>query len=233
MTRRPQVLVVRGGWEGHQPVRSSEAVIPFLRSLDFDVTISESLSVYADATAMRELDLIVQCWSIGVLKPDEQEGLLATVSGGAGFAGWHGGVIATFRTSDAYHYMVGGQFVCHPGGCVDYDVDIVADQADHPVTRGLDSFSITTEQYWCHVDPGNEVLATTTFTGAHGAPETADISMPVVWTRAHGSGRVFISTLGHFPEELDLPPVRAITLRGLAWAAREGSIPSTEERGDG
>jgi uncharacterized protein len=206
-------------------VRSSEAVIPFLGSLGFDVTVCESLDVYADATVMGELDLVVQCWSIGVLTADQQEGLLAAVSAGAGFAGWHGGVIGTFRASDAYHYMVGGQFVCHPGGFVDYDVDLVADHADHPVTRGLESFSITTEQYWCHVDPGNDVLATTTFTGAHGAPETAGVTMPVVWTRRHGQGRVFISTLGHFPEELDLPPVRALTRRGLVWAARTGSIP--------
>lgn len=220
-------MVVRGGWEGHQPVRSSEAVIPFLRSLDFNVVVSESLSIYTDATVMRELDLVVQCWSDGVLARDEQEGLLGAVARGTGFAGWHGGVIATFRRSDAYHYMVGGQFVCHPGGFVDYDVDIVADRANHPVTRGVQSFSIMSEQYWCHVDPGNDVLATTTFTGAHGAPETANIAMPVVWTRRHGKGRVFISTLGHFPEELDLPPVRTLTMRGLAWAAREGSIPKS------
>jgi uncharacterized protein len=214
-------------------VRSSEAVIPFLRSLAFDVTVSESLGVYADETVMRELDLVVQCWSNGVLTPDQQEGLTGAVSGGTGFAGWHGGVIATFRQAAAYHYMVGAQFVCHPGGFVDYEVDIVADPGDHPVTRGLKSFSINTEQYWCHVDPGNDVLASTTFTGAHGAPETAGITMPVVWTRQHGQGRVFVSTLGHFPEELDLPPVRALTLRGIAWAARQGSIAESPLATDG
>jgi type 1 glutamine amidotransferase len=219
--------MVRGGWEGHQPVRSSEAVIPFLRSLGFDVTVWESLDVYADATVMGDLDLVVQCWSNGVLTPAQQEGLTGAVASGTGFAGWHGGVIATFRSSDAYHYMVGGQFVCHPGGFVDYDVDIIADL--HPVTRGLESFSITTEQYWCHVDPSNDILATTTFTGAHGARETAGVSMPVVWTRQHGLGRVFVSTLGHFPEELDLPPVRALTQRGLAWAARAGSIADCDD----
>jgi uncharacterized protein len=230
------VLVVRGGWEGHQPLRSSEAVIPFLRSRGFDVAVSESLDVYVDATVMGELDLVVQCWSNGVLTSDQEGGLTSAVAGGTGFAGWHGGVVATFRSSAAYHYMVGGQFVCHPGGFVDYDVDIVGDPADHPVTRGIASFSITTEQYWCHVDPGNDVLASTRFTGSHGAPETAGVSMPVVWTRQHGKGRVFVSTLGHFPEELDLPPVRALTQRGLIWAARTGSTSpwpaASDERGD-
>jgi type 1 glutamine amidotransferase len=228
--------MVRGGWEGHQPVRSSEAVIPFLRSQGFDLTVCESLEVYADETVMGDLDLIVQCWSEGVLTSAQEEGLTGAVASGVGFAGWHGGVVATFRSSAAYHYMVGGQFVCHPGGFVAYDVDIVVGAGDHPVTRGLESFSITTEQYWCHVDPGNDVLATTRFTGAHGAPETAGVSMPVVWTRQHGHGRVFISTLGHFPEELDLPPVRALTRRGISWAARAGSTsrsaPTTDDQGE-
>jgi uncharacterized protein len=192
--------------------------------LDFDVTVRDSLGAYADPTVMAGLDLIVQCWSDGVLAPAEEEGLLTAVAEGAGFAGWHGGVVATFREAAAYHYLVGGQFVCHPGGFVDYTVDIVGDRADHPVVRGVESFAVHTEQYWCHVDPGNDVLATTTFTGAHGAPETAGVAMPVVWTRTHGSGRVFVSTLGHYPEELELAPVRALTFRGLAWAARSGSI---------
>ena len=110
-------------------------------------------------------------------------------------------------------------FVCHPGGFVDYDVSPVAGRADSPILGGLERFSLHSEQYFCHVDPGNDVLATTTFSGAHGAPETAGVVMPVVWTRRHGAGRVFISTLGHFPEDLQLPAVRGLTERGLLWAA--------------
>jgi type 1 glutamine amidotransferase len=217
--RTRRALVVHGGWEGHQPLRSSEAAIRFLRSQQFDVTVSDSLGAYADPAVMHELDLIVQCWSSGVLRPEEEEGLLGAVAEGTGFAGWHGGVIATFRESEAYQYMVGGQFVCHPGGFVDYDVTFPGG-ASHPITAGLQPFAMHSEQYWCHVDPGNTVLATTVFSGGHGHPETAGITMPVVWTRRHGEGRVFISTLGHFPEELQLPPVHAITFRGLSWAAR-------------
>jgi len=112
--------------------------------------------------------------------------------------------------------MVGGRFVCHPGDMVDYTVTITGSD---PITAGVDTFTVHTEQYFCHVDPTLNVLATTTFTGAHGAPETAGAVMPVVWTRRFGQGRVFVSTLGHAPADLELPQSRTMVERGLLWAA--------------
>lgn len=211
-----RALVVRGGWEGHSPVACTEQFLPMLSEV-FDVTIAETLSVYADR-GLPAYDLIVQCWSEGTLTPDEQTGLLAAVRGGTGFAGWHGGVIATMRPSYEYFFMVGGQFVKHPGGFIDYTVDIAS---DHEIVRGLSSFGVHTEQYFCHVDPTVDVHATTTFDGGYDAPETAGAVMPVVWTKRYGAGRVFVNTLGHFPEEFDTSAeTRAVTERGLLWAAR-------------
>jgi hypothetical protein len=213
-------VIVRGGWDIHQPERCTDLFTPFLRHSGFAVVVSDSLDVYSDPGVMGTADLLVQCWTGGVLSDEQASGLLGAVSAGSGFAGWHGGVLATFPETELYRYMVGGQFVCHPGDFVDYDVAVVADREDEPIVSGIGSFPLHTEQYFCHVDPGNTVLATTTFTGAHGAPETAGVVMPVVWTRHHGQGRVFVSTIGHFPEDLELPPVRTLTERGLLWAAR-------------
>ena len=58
-----------------------------------------------------------------------------------------------------------------------------------------------------HVDPANEVLATTTFTGEH-APWIEGVVMPVVWKKRYGEGRVFYSSLGHRAYELDVPEIR-------------------------
>jgi type 1 glutamine amidotransferase len=44
--------------------------------------------------------------------------------------------------------------------------------------------------------------------------------MPVAWTRRWGRGRVFYSSLGHTPEELDVPEARELLRRGMVWAAR-------------
>jgi len=59
MTQR--ALIVRGGWEGHHPVESTELFLPFLQSNGYDIRVEESPDVYADADAMRATDLIVQC----------------------------------------------------------------------------------------------------------------------------------------------------------------------------
>ena len=113
--------------------------------------------------------------------------------------------------------MVGGQWVAHPGGIVDYEVNIV-DHED-PITAGLGDFKMHSEQYYLHVDPSNEVLATTTF-NPEVAPWVNGCVMPVVWKRMWGAGRVFYSSLGHVAKDFDVPEAREIQRRGLHWAAR-------------
>ena len=105
-----------------------------------------------------------------------------------------------FRDSVEYQFMCGGQWVAHPGNVIDYRVDI--DEARRPDHAGIASFPYRSEQYYMHVDPSNEVLATTTFSGEH-APWTKGVVMPVVWKRRHGEGRVFYSSLGHVAAEFE------------------------------
>jgi type 1 glutamine amidotransferase len=208
------VLIVRGGWAGHSPVETTDLFRELFAS--HTVRISETLAAYDDPATLAEADLIVQCWTEGRLTAAQEANLVSRVAAGAGFAGWHGGVVATFYEASRYQFMVGGRFLCHPGDFVDYRVSIAA---GHPITAGVEDFDVHTEQYFCHVDPGLDVLATTTFEGRHGAPETAGVVMPVVWIRRFGAGRVFVSTLGHSPADLLVPPVRTLTERGLLWAA--------------
>lgn len=208
------VLVVRGGWAGHSPVETTELFLPLFEG--HTVRVADTLDAYGDRAALAAADLIVQCWTEGKLTPEQEDNLVSRVAEGAGFAGWHGGLVATFYEASRYQYMVGGRFLQHPGDFVDYRVSITG---EHPITVGVADFDVHTEQYFCHVDPGLEVLATTTFEGLHGVPETAGVTMPVVWTRRFGAGRVFVSTLGHSPADLLVPETAIITRRGLRWAA--------------
>jgi uncharacterized protein len=208
------VLIIRGGWAGHSPVETTELFLE--QFAEHTIRVSDTLEAYADKGALDAADLIVQCWTGGTLTAEQEDNLVSRVAEGAGFAGWHGGMVATFYEAPRYQYMVGGRFVCHPGGFVDYRVAVTG---SHPITAGVPSFDVHTEQYFCHVDPGLDVLATTTFEGRHGAPETAGVTMPVVWTRTFGAGRVFVNTLGHSPADLLVPETYAITTRGLRWAA--------------
>jgi len=153
-----RALIVRGGWDGHRPAECTELFTGHLRAAGFTVEVSETLDVYAQPAAMTGLDLVVQCWTGGSLTPAQEEGLLAAVRAGTGFAGWHGGMVATCFNNPGYQYLVGGRFVCHPGGFVDYRVDVTG---THPMVAGVDSFTVHTEQYFCHVDPTLTVLALT------------------------------------------------------------------------
>ena len=211
-----RALIVRGGWEGHSPVEATEMFRPGLTDAGFDVEIAEDLDVYTDAEKLKATDLIVQCWSMGRLTPEQCDGLVTAVRDGAGFAGWHGGIVATFQDSPDYLRMVGGMFLYHPDGFLDYEVRISRSQSSHPIVAGLPDFTVHTEQYWMLSDSLNTVLATTEF----GPPEQP-ATMPVAWTRNWGKGRIFFSAIGHRTEDLWDPAVYTLTHRGLVWASRQ------------
>lgn len=200
------------------PVEATELFLPGLSHAGFEIAIHDSLDVYADADTMAAADLIVQCWSMGVLTAPQEAGLVGAVRAGAGFAGWHGGVVATFAASFGYARMVGGTFVHHPAEFLDYDVRI--EQPDHPIVEGVGDFSVRTEQYWLLTDGWNEVLASTVVAPSADGEFDQPVSMPVVWTRRWGRGRVFCSAIGHTLTDLAQPEVFTLTSRGLAWASR-------------
>lgn len=211
-----RAFVFYGGWEGHAPGAFAQIARADLEAAGFDVTLAASLEPLADASALASYDLIVPLWTKGELTEQQERGLVGAVEHGAGLAGWHGGMGDAFRASPRYQFVVGGQFVAHPGDVIDYRVQIARRDG---LLAGLDDFDIRSEQYYLHVDPCNEVWATTTFGGEH-APWVEGCVMPVVWTRRHGRGRVFYSSLGHAPAELDIPEVREIARRGMRWASR-------------
>jgi uncharacterized protein len=213
---RKSALVVWGGWTGHEPEQCVDLLVPWMRAAGFEVEVSTTLDAYLDAAKLRRLDLIVQVVTMATITPQQEQGLLAAVRGGVGLAGWHGGLGDSFRNNTEYQFMVGGQWVAHPGGIIDYGVHIV--KRDDPITRGLADFKMRSEQYYMHVDPLDEVLVSTTFSGAH-APWIDGVVMPVAWKKRYGNGRVFYSSLGHVVKDFEVPEALTLLKRGILWAA--------------
>ena len=211
-------LMVIGGWSGHTPERSADMFQPVLEEAGFNVRRESTLDVYLDRDLLSSVDLIVPIWTQGGISKKQLEGFMGAVHSGIGMAGWHGCMADSFRSEPAYQFMVGGQWVAHPGGVIDYEVNIT--NHDDPITRGLGDFKMHSEQYYMHVDPGNEVLVTTTFEGRQSAPWVNGTVMPVVWKRVWGKGRVFYSSLGHVAADFDVQEAREIQRRGTLWAAR-------------
>ena len=212
-----KALMTWGGWEGHEPEQCVNIFAPFLREQGYDVTVVNTLDVYLDEPFMRELDLVVPVWTMSTITKEQEKGLLSAIAGGVGLAGWHGGMADAFRNNTDYQFMVGGQWVAHPGNIIDYTVNIV--NHDDPITAGMRDFRMHSEQYYMHVDPSNKVLATTTFSGEH-APWIDGTVMPVVWKRMWGEGRVFYSSLGHVASDFNVPEACELVKRGMLWASR-------------
>jgi uncharacterized protein len=230
MNRR--ALIVRGGWDGHQPVETTDSFVPFLAANDFTVRIEEAPAVYADPEAMANLDLIVQINTMASITKEEFAGLEAAVLSGTGMAGWHGGIADSYRNNADYLHMIGGQFAHHAGkdpkdrtgeqsdNYIPYTVHMTALGKTHPITAGIDDFDLVTEQYWVLSDEYNDVLATTTQTVRPWDAWNRPVTAPAIWTRAWGKGRIFVSAPGHRLEIVDNPNVRTIIERGMMWAAR-------------
>ena len=214
--RVPKALIVWGGWEGHQPEACSEVVKSILKTDGFDVVVENTTDIFK-APDLDRFDLIVPIVTQGDVEKDAVKALVAVIEAGVGLAGFHGGMGDAFRTEVDYQFMVGGQWVAHPGNIIDYRVNIT--QPQDPIMAGLSDFDYHSGQYYMHVDPSNEVLATTTFSGEHAAC-TKGVEMPVVWKRQFGKGRVFYSSLGHAASEFKVAEMKTILQRGMLWAAR-------------
>ena len=143
--RNKKILFVWGGWEGHEPGKCRDIFVPWMRDSGADVIVSDSLDSYLDEEMINTRDLIIQVWTMGTISGEQSQGLLNAVKSGVGLAGWHGGLGDSFRNNTEYQFMVGGQWVAHPGGVIDYEVNIT-DRED-PVTRGLSNFKMHSEQY--------------------------------------------------------------------------------------
>jgi len=227
-----RALVVRGGWDGHMPVETTDLFIPFLEAHGFEVRVEESTKVYTDAEYLATVDLIVQINTMNTIEPEELAGLTSAVLNGTGMAGWHGGIADSYRNSADYLHMIGGQFAHHAGkhpderigdgtdNFIPYTVHITELGRRHPITAGIEDFDLVTEQYWVLSDEYNDVLATTTQEARGWDAWNRPVTAPAIWTRQWGKGRIFVSAPGHQLDVVQEPNVRTIIERGLLWAAR-------------
>jgi type 1 glutamine amidotransferase len=217
-----RVLIVYGGWDGHQPAAVAAIYQRQLTEDGFEVVLSDTLDAFREIDIEAEIDLIVPIWTMGAIAPDQLNPVLNAVRSGVGMAGCHGGMCDAFRTETEWHFLTGGQWVSHPGNDgVEYIVEIR--DPDHAITQGVPRcFPVVSEQYYLHVDPAVRTLATTRFPVADG-PHAGNgpVDMPTVWTKTYGAGRVFYNALGHSAEVVAQPEVARLNLQGCRWAARK------------
>ena len=223
-----KALIFRGGWEGHEPEKVTLRFQKLLEKHGFSVDSVEGLECLEDRDRLLTYDLIVPCYTMGKLSRECEKNVSYAVSRGVGLAGCHGGMCDAFRNSTEWQFITGGQWVAHPGNDgVRYTVNIR--RGSSPIIDGIEDFEISSEQYYLHVDPAIEVLATTRFPVANGYhAANKPIDMPVAWTKYWGLGRVYYCSLGHNDGVFAASPSACLLMeRGMLWAA-EGKAYAAE-----
>ncbi|NLX21166.1 MAG: ThuA domain-containing protein [Phycisphaerae bacterium] len=172
----------------------------------FEITrVNEDLNALL-AERIAPFDLVVFYWTMGEISEAQKRGLMNHIAGGKGYVTFHSGA-DSFREDPDYRAFVGGYFVTHPRYRT-YQVSIT--ENDSPITRGIDEFMITDEQYILSYNPQVTVLANSLHKGQ---------LMPVLWTKDWGKGRVFYSALGHDPKACEQEMFQKSLIRGALWAA--------------
>ncbi|GHT74956.1 hypothetical protein FACS1894124_5610 [Spirochaetia bacterium] len=215
-----KALILCGGWDGHEPELISQRFGDFLRLQDFEVTVERSIEVLEDLALLKAQDLFVPVWTMSKELPKPYfEPLAEAIGSGVGMAGCHGGMCDAFRANVLWQFITGANWVAHPG-CDGTPHRINITSKSNPLTEGIKSFDVVSEQYYLHVDPANEVLATTRFPVVnwyHSA--NGEVDVPQVWTRKWGHGRVYYNALGHHNDVFNIPEAWELMKRGLLWAA--------------
>ncbi len=224
------IIYVYGGMKGHSPKESVNLFVPILEKEGASVKVFDNFSVYEDEKLMNEADLIIQIFTDAFtsdpkMNNEQFKGLQNALINGTGFAGWHGG-LGDSSPNPLYHFIVGGDFVSHPGELkemktAEYEVKIY-DSEDY-ITNGISDFKINgSEQYYMMIDPNVKVLAVSEFKLNNWPTNENKIKgsfMPVIWKKNYGKGRVFYSSIGHYLREFEIPEVLTMQMRGFRWAS--------------
>lgn len=226
-----KALIVWGGWDGHEPDKVAQRFARTLEAEKYEVEVAKSLDPLNNAEKLLDLHLIVPVWTMGSIEKEQVNNVSAAVAAGVGLAGCHGGMCDAFRQNTNWQFITGGNWVSHPGGDgVEYPVHVL--NSSSGLMEGISDFKVVSEQYYLHVDPAVEVLATTPFPQVNWYHSSnGHVDMPVIWTKRWGHGRVFYSSLGHHDDIFDVPEAMETMKRGLIWAA-DGRQKAIDEKLD-
>lgn len=242
-----QVFIFYGGWDGHEPEKMSARFQSVLEKEGFSVTREPSMDRLEDEAFLKSMDLIIPMWTQGQMEDRHCFHLSEAVLAGTGLAGCHGGMCDSFRWNIEYQFMTGSQWVSHPGDLYYHHIsDLSPENLDYvqkfypnpegafetdytvnfrhgnssSIVEGLTDFPVRTEQYYLHVDPCIQVLATTLIQTKGPHAPNGIVEMPVAYTKCWGKGKVFYTSLGHQDNIFNIEQASELMRRGMLWAAR-------------
>jgi type 1 glutamine amidotransferase len=132
------------------------------------------------------------------------ESLTHWVRSGGGLLAVHAAAVAG-QSSPALRALLGGVFVTHPP---QFSFTVYPLHAEHPITAGIDAFTVHDELYVQAYDPSVEI---------HAVALDRGVAHPMVWSKSEGEGRVAYVAMGHGPEVWGLEPYQRLMLQAVEW----------------
>jgi type 1 glutamine amidotransferase len=148
---------------------------------------------------------------------EQRARLLGLLARGAGLVVTHHALVS-FQSWPEYERIIGGRYVERAEGAalgssyrLDVDVPVRIADGAHPVTSGLQGFTLRDEIYiGFRVSPEVKPLLVTS------QPESGN---PIAWTRSEGGARIVYLQPGHGPETYGSPEYRRLLLNSLRFVA--------------
>jgi uncharacterized protein len=138
---------------------------------------------------------------------DVQEAFANHIRKGCGLLAIHSGT-AGYEQTPVLRSLLGGVFTHHPEQCP----VVMEPKAGHPLTTGVNSFTLADEHYHMAMDdPQADIFLTTR--SEHG-------EQPGGWRRSEGAGRVAVLTPGHNLDVWQHPGFQALLLNSLRWCGK-------------
>ena len=119
-----------------------------------------------------------------------------------------------------YWKMIGGKYLhkpteidgkLYPVSSYKHDINMNVQVVDreHPITRGIEKFTIQDEGYkGLYIREGVHVLLKT---------DHPDATAELAWTTRYGKGTIFVIALGHDKKSYENPYLRQILRQGIQW----------------
>jgi len=234
---QPLRVFIRGGVKTHGPGQHDHP--RFLNEwkdlLNQRGAQADGAMEFPTAAQLEQTDVLLMfAAEAGTISPAQREALDQFLKRGGGIVCLHDAVCGTdpqwFKT------VIGGAWEHGHSKWFEGEFSFYYLDTAHPITTGVSNFELEDELYYeLHMMPEARVLAAA-YTpnrpdngrgkakGAPaGKPSVYDIQ-PQMWVYEKDNYRSFVSLLGHNYKTFNLPHVRAVLLRGIAWAGRRSNV---------
>ena len=155
------------------------------------------------------------------ISPKRQQNFVKLLEQGVGVVALHHS-IAAFQKWGEYRKIIGGKYylkdivedgIKHKAGEYKHDLNfsIQVKDREHPITRGMNDFTIFDETYKNQVfEQDNHILLTTDH-------PTSD--KPLCWVRHYGRAKICYIQMGHCPDAYANDSYRRLVARAIRWCA--------------